>query len=53
MQSTRQPVLIGVGQLVNRAADPREVMEPLEMMAAGASRSTVWAPPASTARSTA
>src|SRR5262245_32461060 len=34
MQTLRQPVLVGVGQLVNRAADPGEVMEPLEMMAA-------------------
>jgi acetyl-CoA C-acetyltransferase len=33
MQAARQPILVGVGQLVNRAADPREVMEPLEMMA--------------------
>src|SRR5215470_19337143 len=34
MRSPRQPVLVGVGQLVNRAADPGGVMEPLEMMAA-------------------
>ena len=33
MQAARQPILVGVGQLANRAADPREVMEPLEMMA--------------------
>jgi acetyl-CoA C-acetyltransferase len=33
MQAARQPILVGVGQLVNRAVDPREVMEPLEMMA--------------------
>ena len=31
--AARHPVIVGVGQLVNRAADPREVMEPLEMMA--------------------
>jgi acetyl-CoA C-acetyltransferase len=31
--ATRQPILIGVGQLVHRAADPHQVMEPLEMMA--------------------
>src|SRR4029453_7136367 len=33
-----QPVIVGVGQLVNRAADPREVIEPLEMMALAAQR---------------
>jgi acetyl-CoA C-acetyltransferase len=38
MQAARQPILVGVGQLVNRAADPREVMEPLEMMAVAARR---------------
>lgn len=36
MPEPRQPILVGVGQLVNRAADPREVMEPLEMMAVAA-----------------
>ncbi|HSQ01068.1 MAG TPA: acetyl-CoA acetyltransferase [Candidatus Dormibacteraeota bacterium] len=30
--TTRQPVVIGVGQLSNRAADPTQVMEPLAMM---------------------
>jgi acetyl-CoA C-acetyltransferase len=34
--ASRQPVIVGVGQLVNRAADPAEVMEPLDMMAATA-----------------
>jgi acetyl-CoA C-acetyltransferase len=38
MQAAGQPILVGVGQLVNRAADPREVMEPLEMMAVAARR---------------
>ena len=38
LMTARQPVLVGVGQLVNRAADPREVMEPLEMMAVAARR---------------
>ena len=33
MQTPRQPVLVGVGQLVNKATDGREVIEPLEMMA--------------------
>jgi len=33
MQTPRQPVLVGVGQLVNKATDAREVIEPLEMMA--------------------
>jgi acetyl-CoA C-acetyltransferase len=36
--NARQPVIVGVGQLVNRAADPSEVMEPLEMMAVAARR---------------
>ena len=36
--TARQPVIIGVGQLSNRAADPSEVMEPLEMMAEVARR---------------
>jgi acetyl-CoA C-acetyltransferase len=31
--ATRQPILIGVGQLIHRVADPHQVMEPLEMMA--------------------
>ena len=38
MQAARQPILVGVGQLVNRAADPREVIEPLDMMALAARR---------------
>jgi acetyl-CoA C-acetyltransferase len=38
MDSPRQPVIVGVGQLVNRAADPGEVIEPLEMMATVARR---------------
>jgi acetyl-CoA C-acetyltransferase len=33
MQPARQPVLVGVGQLTNRTRDPREVKEPLAMMA--------------------
>ena len=34
----RQPILVGVGQLTNRPAEPREVVEPLEMMALAARR---------------
>lgn len=33
-----QPVIIGVGQLTNRAGDPTQVLEPLAMMAAAARR---------------
>jgi acetyl-CoA C-acetyltransferase len=29
----RQPIIIGVGELVHRAADPHDVLEPLDMMA--------------------
>jgi len=36
MDTAHQPIIVGVGQLVNRAAEPREVMEPLEMMAVAA-----------------
>ncbi|MEO8602104.1 MAG: acetyl-CoA acetyltransferase [bacterium] len=36
--TARQPILVGVGQLTHRAADPSEVMEPLEMMAVAARR---------------
>src|SRR5215470_3487251 len=38
MPGQRQPVIVGVGQLVNHPADPREVMEPLEMMAVSVRR---------------
>ena len=34
----RQPVVIGVGQLTNRASDPSQVLEPLAMMAEVARR---------------
>jgi acetyl-CoA C-acetyltransferase len=36
--TARQPILVGVGQLTNRAGDPGEVMEPLAMMAEAARR---------------
>jgi acetyl-CoA C-acetyltransferase len=38
MPPNRQPVIVGVGQLVHRAADPHAVLEPLEMMAVAARR---------------
>ena len=38
MPPVRQPILVGVGQVANRAADPGEVIEPLELMAAAARR---------------
>ena len=36
MEPARQPVLVGVGQLTNHSRDPREVKEPLVMMAEAA-----------------
>ena len=36
--TARQPVVVGVGQLSNRAGDPSQVMEPLDMMAEAARR---------------
>ena len=36
--AARQPILVGVGQLTHRAADPSEVMEPLDMMAEASRR---------------
>ncbi|MDX2167978.1 MAG: acetyl-CoA acetyltransferase [Deltaproteobacteria bacterium] len=36
--TARQPILVGVGQLTNRAGDPGEVMEPLAMMAEASRR---------------
>ena len=38
MQPNRQPVIVGVGQLVHRAPDPHQVIEPLDMMAVAARR---------------
>ena len=36
MQASRQPILVGAGQLTNRPADPHSVLEPLELMARAA-----------------
>lgn len=38
MSSAREPIVVGVGQLVHRASDPAGVIEPLEMMAMAARR---------------
>jgi acetyl-CoA C-acetyltransferase len=38
MSPARQPILVGVGQVANRATDPAEVLEPLELMATAARR---------------
>ena len=38
MGARRQPVIVGVGQVVNRTDDPHALLEPLEMMARAAER---------------